>query len=421
MRSALRGPEVSVVVPALNEALNLPELAARIAASLAGRAYEIIIVDDGSADGTHAVCDHLALTYPLTLVVRDTPRDGLSGAVLRGLSEARGDWLVVLDADLQHPPESIPLLLEPLEAGSAEFALGSRYVAGGSTEEGWSWFRRANSRIATLLARPVAGRTRDPMSGFFALHRDTFRRARQLTPLGYKIGLELMCKCGVGAVCEVPIRFANRHEGESKLGVRQQIKYLEHLSRLYDFQLPAARPDDQVRDRHRRRLGRGTVALFDARAARRRQDPLAAARLSALRHLDRRLPPALPAGAATVRRLRRQLARFLRHRGRGVAGLRPWRLYGSPPASPASRRAKCSSSPSPPPPPPGTSCARKCSRTSAAFGKTTPGNRSAATTARLRQTNRICATGGLPARVFVFDRENTGGQAAGGTNPNLGT
>ena len=80
------------------------------------------------------------------------------------------------------------------------------------------------------------------MSGFFALRRETFRRARYLTPVGYKIGLELMCKCGVERPCEVPIHFGSRYAGRSKLGMGQQFKYLEHLSRLYDFFFPRLSP-----------------------------------------------------------------------------------------------------------------------------------------------------------------------------------
>jgi dolichol-phosphate mannosyltransferase len=234
--------EVSVIVPALNEAANLPELLKRIDAALAGRAYEVIVVDDASTDGTPEVCAKLAERYPLTLRVRPEPYAGLSGAVLEGMSLARGGLLVVMDADLQHPPEKLPELVAPLGRGESDFVLGSRYAPGGSTAERWGPLRRLNSRVATLLARPFAGRTHDPMSGFFALRRETLRRALRLTPLGYKIGLELMCKCRVRDVREVPIHFSTRAHGESKLTVKQQFKYLEHLSRLYDFTYPRASP-----------------------------------------------------------------------------------------------------------------------------------------------------------------------------------
>lgn len=237
-------PSVSIIIPALNEGANLAPLAERIDAALRGRErrYEMIVVDDDSRDQTRAVSLELSKRLPYRLIVREQPRDGLSGAVLHGMAEAHGEYLVVMDADLQHPPEKIPELLHPLESGQAEFVIGSRYVQGASTAEKWGVLRRINSRAATFLARPFAGATSDPMSGFFALKRSTFDRAQRLTPLGYKIGLELMCKCRVRAVREIPIHFAERTRGESKLTLKQQFRYLEHLSRLYDFTFPRASP-----------------------------------------------------------------------------------------------------------------------------------------------------------------------------------
>jgi dolichol-phosphate mannosyltransferase len=238
----LAPPEVSIVVPTLNEATNLPELLRRIDAAMRPWSYEVLIVDDGSTDGTEAVCAKLAERYPVELHVRERPIGGLSGAVVEGFRAGRGAILVVLDADLQHPPERLPDLIRPLVSGEAEFVVGSRHVAGGSTAERWGVLRRINSTVATVLARPFAGPTRDPMSGFFALHKTTFERAKRLTPLGYKVGLELMCKCRVTRVAEVPIHFDARGAGASKLTVAQQFKYLEHLSRLYDFCYPRVSP-----------------------------------------------------------------------------------------------------------------------------------------------------------------------------------
>jgi dolichol-phosphate mannosyltransferase len=237
--------DVSIIVPALNEAANLPELLRRINAAMSGARYEVMVIDDNSTDGTPAVCAELGQRYPLSLHVRASAHDGLSGAVLHGMSLARGRLLVVMDADLQHPPECIPDLLGPLTMGPEPlpgFVLGSRYVSGGTTAEKWGLARRFNSRVATLLARPFAGRTHDPMSGFFAMRRETYATGRYLTPLGYKVGLELMCKCRVGSVREVPIHFDLRAHGQSKLTIKEQFRYLEHLSRLYDFHYPHASP-----------------------------------------------------------------------------------------------------------------------------------------------------------------------------------
>jgi dolichol-phosphate mannosyltransferase len=236
------GPEVSVIVPTINESENLPALMERISAALSGVEFEVLIVDDNSQDATPAVCAELARRYPLKLMVRTQPTNGLSGAVLHGMAAARGKFLCVMDADLQHPAEKLPELLRPLQSGEADFVLGSRYMPGGSTDGEWGFFRKINSQTATLLARPFAGKATDPMAGFFALRRETYQGARNLTPLGYKIALELMCKCRVQNVREIPIHFGMRLKGESKLTLKQQFRYLEHLSRLYDFTFPRASP-----------------------------------------------------------------------------------------------------------------------------------------------------------------------------------
>ncbi len=235
-------PDVSIIVPTINEAENLPPLLGRIDAAMGGVGYEVIIVDDNSRDATPRVCAELALRYPLKLLVRTEPANGLSGAVLHGMAAARGNFLCVMDADLQHPPERLPALIEPLRSGEADFVLGSRYMPGGSTEAEWGIFRKFNSQMATALARPFAGKTTDPMAGFFALKRESYAAATNLTPLGYKIALELMCKCRVKKVREIPIHFGMREKGKSKLSLKQQFRYLEHLSRLYDFMYPRASP-----------------------------------------------------------------------------------------------------------------------------------------------------------------------------------
>jgi dolichol-phosphate mannosyltransferase len=231
--------DVSVVIPTFREADNLPILIPQVAEALAraGLDGEILIVDDNSPDATANVCADLSRNYPVRLLVRTTER-GLSSAVIHGLRHARGDFLVVMDADLSHPPEKVPELLRPLSEGTADFVIGSRYVSGGATAGDWGWFRWLNSKVATWLAVPLAP-VNDPMAGFFALRRETFLSADKLDPIGYKIGLELIVKCSCKKTAEVPIFFRDRLHGESKLTMKEQINYLRHLRRLYEYRYGA--------------------------------------------------------------------------------------------------------------------------------------------------------------------------------------
>ena len=227
-----RGLSVSIVVPTFREAANLPALARRVHAALSDRGieWELVLADDDSDDASDAVVAELAQHLPVRMETRrETPRD-LSRSVLLGIRRARFDRVVVMDADLSHPPERIIDLLRALDGG-CDMALGSRYAPGGGVDRAWSPWRFLNSRVATLLARPLVGCS-DPMSGFFAIDRRTLPDPRTLQPIGYKIALELMVR-GRLRVKEVPIGFRDRVRGKSKMGWRQQIDFLRHLSLLY--------------------------------------------------------------------------------------------------------------------------------------------------------------------------------------------
>jgi dolichol-phosphate mannosyltransferase len=229
-----RGDAVSIIVPTYREAENLRPLVDRIHQVMPAldRAWEVVVVDDDSRDGSDQVIAELAAQgLPVRLITRVGQR-GLSSAVIEGFGRAHGDVLVCMDADLSHPPEAIPALLECLAEG-ADFAIGSRYVPGASTDESWGLFRWVNSKVATLLARPFT-KVRDPMAGFFALSQAVFQRAEALSPIGYKIALELIVKCRCTNIREVPIHFANRQFGQSKLSLKEQLNYIKHLKRLAD-------------------------------------------------------------------------------------------------------------------------------------------------------------------------------------------
>ncbi len=230
------GKTVSIIVPTYKEAENLPPLIERVneAMSACEAEWELVVVDDDSQDGSDQVIAEFASKgLPVRLITRVGQR-GLSSAVIEGFNQARGERLVCMDADLSHPPEAVCSLLECMEREGADFVIGSRYVPGAGTDESWGAFRWLNSKVATLLARPFTN-ARDPMAGFFALPREVFARAGMLNPIGYKIALELIVKCRCRNIREVPIHFANRQFGASKLSLRQQINYIKHLKRLADF------------------------------------------------------------------------------------------------------------------------------------------------------------------------------------------
>jgi dolichol-phosphate mannosyltransferase len=208
---------ISVVVPTLNEADNVEPLVLRIM-EVSPSCGEIVIVDDGSTDGTRQRVRSLAAVHPVRLIERDQPTLGLSGAVIAGARAARHDSVVVMDADLSHPPSEIENLAAPLLNGTADMVIGSRYVTGGTTP-GWPLYRRIMSRAAAGMAYPLTG-AHDSMGGFFAIRRATLL---ELAPAatGFKIAFEAMVRGGRGLrVLEVPITFRDRTRGASKMNLR---------------------------------------------------------------------------------------------------------------------------------------------------------------------------------------------------------
>jgi len=226
--------KVSIVVPTYREAENIPVLVQEINRALKtiSQPYEIVIVDDDSDDGIEAKVDELGDRFPIRLKVRKGKK-GLASAVLAGIAEASGEILVVMDADLSHPPGKLPALVGPILRNQAEFVIASRFMPGGSVPH-FSSYRKLNALVSRWLARPLT-RVSDPMSGFFAFHRRILRPGIDLNPLGFKIGLEILVKAGPDRVMEEPIEFQPRLFGESKLSLREQLLYLRHLKRLFGY------------------------------------------------------------------------------------------------------------------------------------------------------------------------------------------
>jgi dolichol-phosphate mannosyltransferase len=222
---------ISIIVPTYNERDNITPLVERIDRAMSPRDYEVVFVDDNSRDRTVELINSLSSKYPVRALVRKDER-GLATAVIHGIEHSEGATIVVMDADLQHPPEVIPALLNKTENG-ADIAIASRYVEGGGMKE-WGLVRRIISKGAIMLAHlllPATRKVKDPMSGFFAFKRQALGKSR-LKPTGYKILLEILIEGKFQTAAEVPFTFENRSLGESKLNTQQQIEYLKHLFSL---------------------------------------------------------------------------------------------------------------------------------------------------------------------------------------------
>ncbi|MFB4351381.1 glycosyltransferase [Microbacterium sp. CR_7] len=226
---------VTVIVPTFNERDNVAELVARTAAALAGHDAEILFVDD-STDDTAAEIARVAADAPLPVRVirRDDNTGGLGGAVVVGLGAAAHDLCIVMDGDLQHPPELLPALVARHAEGGADVVAASRYVGGGDTSGLGTAVRFGVSRAATWLTRAMfpirLARSTDPMTGFFLVDRSRLDLPT-LKPQGFKILLEILARTDL-RIAEVPMEFGERRHGTSKASLRQGTTFIAHLARL---------------------------------------------------------------------------------------------------------------------------------------------------------------------------------------------
>jgi dolichol-phosphate mannosyltransferase len=227
--------DLTVIVPTYNEAPNVAELVRRVETAVRGIDAEILFVDD-STDDTPDVVRGVAADagIPVRLIHRDDHVGGLGGAVTEGFKAAQSDLCLVMDGDLQHPPEDIPDLYHRYRGGDVDLVVASRYVgdgsAGGLADRG----RVMVSRLSTMLTKamfPIRLKdVSDPMTGFFLVDRRTIE-LETLKPRGFKILLEILARKNM-RVAEVPFTFADRHAGESKASMRQGLHFLTQLTAL---------------------------------------------------------------------------------------------------------------------------------------------------------------------------------------------
>ncbi len=218
---------VSIIAPAYNERENIWPLVTALDRALGDIAWELIVVDDDSPDRTHEVADACAREGWPVRCIRRLGRRGLSSAVVEGALASSADYLVVMDADLQHDEGAIPALLAAL-AGGADLAVASRHSPGGSVGD-WNARRAGMSAVATRLCTAMLGaRVSDPMSGFFALRRSLFLDCVYgLSQQGFKILLDIVAAAPRELkIADVPYVFRSREQGESKLDTLVVVEFL---------------------------------------------------------------------------------------------------------------------------------------------------------------------------------------------------
>jgi len=226
-------------VPTYNEAPNVAELVRRVTAAVASldpaTDAEIVFVDD-STDDTPAVIREVAAAsaLPVRLIHRTVRTGGLGGAVIEGIRAAASDACLVMDGDLQHPPEKIPELVDRFRLGDVDAVVASRYAGGGTAHGLADRTRVLVSKVSTAITKsmfPVRLRdVTDPMTGFFLISRAAVD-LEGLRPRGFKILLEILVRRGY-RIAEVPFHFADRHAGESKASLRQGVHFLTQLAAL---------------------------------------------------------------------------------------------------------------------------------------------------------------------------------------------
>lgn len=227
--------DVSIIVPTYNEAPNVAELVRRVSNVVAGREAEIIFVDD-STDATPDVVRAVAASasLPVRLIHRDEKIGGLGGAVVEGLLAAESDTCLVMDGDLQHPPEKIPELLDRAARGDVDVVVASRYAGGGTSTGLADRTRVLVSKASTAVTKamfPVKLRdVTDPMTGFFVVDRRSIE-LETLKPRGFKILLEILARKSF-RIAEVDFDFADRHAGESKASFLQGLHFIAQLAAL---------------------------------------------------------------------------------------------------------------------------------------------------------------------------------------------
>jgi dolichol-phosphate mannosyltransferase len=221
-------PELTIVIPTLNERDNVPIIVQQLNRVLAGIAWEAIFVDDDSPDGTAEVVRALGRQQPNIRVLHRLGRRGLSSACIEGILASTAPYAAVMDGDLQHDENLLPAMLTKIKAERLDIVVASRHIGQGGVGD-WQRSRVMISDFANRLGRLVVkADLTDPMSGFFMIKRDAFAETmRSLSGQGFKILLDLFASAPRPlAFAEMPLNFRQRLHGESKLDAMVAWEYL---------------------------------------------------------------------------------------------------------------------------------------------------------------------------------------------------
>jgi len=229
--------ELAIILPTLNERANLAPLVDRISAALGETRWEVLIVDDNSADGTADEARALAQTDQRIRVIQRIGRRGLASAAIEGFCATAAPYVAVMDADHQHDPALLADMMKALQSKEVDICVASRFAPGASTEDWAQPERERLSSMANAMARHLTGvNLSDPMSGYFMLHTATARAlVPRLSGIGFKILLDILATSDTNMrLAEFPLKFAARREGESKL---DRAILFDFLAGLYDKSL----------------------------------------------------------------------------------------------------------------------------------------------------------------------------------------
>lgn len=229
-----RKEKLAIIIPTYNEKKNIGEVIRRIEKTLVNFAFELIIVDDNSPDGTATVVRQQNEVYGNIKLLERKKKLGLSSAISAGFERADpvSEIFAVMDADMQHPPELLTRMYNEILKGN-DLVIASRYMNGGIIRE-WSLQRKIVSRIGNSMAHVLLPKTRkvnDIMSGYFMLKRNVLDKVK-LESIGYKILLEIVVKGKYEFLCEVPVVFEPRKNGNSNLSIEELRNYFVDVRRL---------------------------------------------------------------------------------------------------------------------------------------------------------------------------------------------